>query len=98
LRLLFKAGAHRVMCKHVQLKGNVYYYSLLVTSLKAWVGIKEAGAHSSDSARRQDRRQPQGPRTVLNASSASSDHPDWAMDGRLSGPCASHVSRKAARK
>lgn len=24
--LLFEAGAYRVMCKHVQLKGNVYYY------------------------------------------------------------------------
>lgn len=26
LILLFEAGAYRVMCKHVQLKGNVYYY------------------------------------------------------------------------
>lgn len=24
--LLFEAGAYRVMCKYVQLKGNVYYY------------------------------------------------------------------------
>lgn len=24
--LLFEAWAYRVMCKHVQLKGNVYYY------------------------------------------------------------------------
>jgi hypothetical protein len=26
LILMFEAGAYRVMCKHVQLKGNVYYY------------------------------------------------------------------------
>lgn len=24
--LLFEAGALRVMCKHLQLKGNTYYY------------------------------------------------------------------------